>query len=111
MNCNDGQRKVFADEIVASVTELAKSHGLEDVIVHRDADPVLVAARGCLEGNQKVEIVVQISPDIQKADARSLIGSRVTADATADVYRAFDLSEIVAKDSVARAAEPEEDQC
>ena len=114
MNCNSGQLKIFADEVVASMAELAKKHGLEDVIVRRDSDPVLVAARGCLKsekGDEKIELVLQISPSFEKAEQRSLIGSNVVEDATRDVFRAFDLSEVVAKDSVAKAALTEDKVC
>lgn len=117
MNCNSGQRKVFADDFVASITELAKKHGLDDVVVHRDADPVLIAARGCLKGDaaendeQRIEFVVQISPDLGKADERSLEGAEVAGDAIGDVLRAFDLSEVVSSESVAKAATFEKEEC
>lgn len=117
MDCNSGQRKVFADEMVASVTELVEKYGLEDVVVHRDADPILVAARGCLkdetgEGDdQKIQFTLQISPDLKRAEERSLVGARVASEATGEVSRAFDLSEVVARETVAQAESREEEEC
>lgn len=114
MTCNTGRRKVFADELVASISELAKKHGLEEVVVHRDADPVLVAARGCLRDEkggdgEKIELVMQISSNIARAEQRSIIGAQTTTEPGVDIAHAFDLSEAVAKDTVAHAAEPEDD--
>lgn len=117
MNCNSGQLKIFTDEVVTSMTELAKKHGLEDVIVRRESDPVMVAARGCLknekgvQGDEKIEFVMQISPSFEKAERRSLVGSEIAEDVSRDIFRAFDLSEVVAKDSVAKAAQPEDKEC
>lgn len=117
MTCNTGQRKIFADNVVASMTKLAKKHGLEDVVVQRDANPVIVAARGCLRdadgevSNEKVELLVQVSADLEKADRLSLVSAQVATEPPSDVYRAFDLSDVVAKDSVTRASEPEDEKC
>jgi hypothetical protein len=114
MDCNSGQRKVFADEIVARVTEIVKKHGLDDVVVQRDSNPVLMAARGCLkseDGDESVEFVLRISPDLSKAEQESQIGARIAADVTADVSHAFDLSDVVAKESVAMASDIEDEKC
>ena len=114
MTCDTGLRKEFADDLVANVSELAKKYGLDDVVVHRQADPVLVAARGCLRASKKdkgerIELVLQISPDIARADVMSIEGAELSPAATLDAARAFDLSEAVARDTVAFAAEPEPD--
>lgn len=116
MNAMSGNRKAFADAVVEKLTALLKENGLEEVEVHRGGDPVIVAARGCLKGrdgaDEKVELLLQISSDLQRADERTLVGAQVALDPVRDVSRAFDLSEVVAKDSVARAAEPErEEEC
>lgn len=55
--------------------------------------------------------MLQISPDLEKVEVQSLIRSQVAANTTGEVSRAFDLSEVVAKDSVAKAAEPEDEKC
>lgn len=117
MSCNEGRRKVFADELVERVAELAKRFGLEEVVVRREADPVLVAARGRLQDDdgrktkERVELVLQLSPDIARAEAASLLRAEVVA-APSEVGRAFDLSESVGRDTVARAApRPEEPRC
>lgn len=117
MNCDSKLRKIFVDDMVATITELVKKHGLEDMVVHREGDPVVIAVRGCIKningGNdeQRIELVVQVSPDLKRAEERSLNGSQVVANATADVFRAFDLSDIVASDSVAKAEEINEKKC
>lgn len=115
MSCNSGQRKVFADDMVAAVSEIARKHGLSDIEVHRDADPVLVAVRGCLRGERQeeaVQVLLQVSPDLARADQASLIGAEPAGDPHGEVYRAFDLSEMVARDTAAAGSEPDrEDPC
>lgn len=119
MNCNSGQRKVFADDVVENISQLAKKYGLEDLVVQRTGDPVLVAARGCLKGEndehggEKIEIVVHISPNLRGAEARGLNGSEIVSDVPTDVSKAFDLSQVVAKDSVADSspAQDTEKEC
>lgn len=108
MDCNTGKRKKFADDLVNAVSELSKKHGLEDVTIHRDANPVMVAVRGCLNSDSEeadkehIEMVLHISPDLRKAEADSLLGSEVVAGVPQDVFRAFDLSDVVATDSIAK---------
>jgi len=118
MNCNSGNRKVLADALVESVIEIAKKYDLQDVVVHRDADPVFVAVRGNLKSTKKkekdecIEFVLQISPDIARASVASMVGAEIAAGTDLAAHRAFDLSEIVAKDSVAHAAKSlDEDRC
>lgn len=118
MTKETGRRKEFADAVVASVTEIAKQHGLEDIKVHRDADPVVVALRGCLRGKKKdpgepVEMVLQISPDIARAEQIGVLGASISDTAAmTGVFRAFDLSEMVARDTVTGAMPaPRDDSC
>lgn len=119
MNCNSGKRKLFADELIASVSELAKKHGLKEMIVRRESDPVMIAARGCLEGDDKddereaIELVVHVSPNLSAAERLSLEGAEMQGKVPDDISQAFDLSEVVAVPSVARAAPLQErdDRC
>ncbi len=121
MDCNSGKRKAVADALVERVTEVAKEFGLKDLVVHREANPVLVAARGELKGKkakdgtqdcERIEFVLQISPDIARAEVASVIGADLTPNADLAAHRAFDLSDVVAQDSVARSApEPDDDRC
>lgn len=116
MDCNTGQRKAFADDVIASLQEVLKKHNLDEVVIHRQANPVLVAARGCLKGEggakaEYVELVLQISPDLKAAEDLSQQAASPTAAIAAPVARAFDLSEVVARDTMAAASPHSEDPC
>lgn len=109
MDCNTGQRKTFADDVIASLQEVLAKHELDDIVVHREANPVVLAARGRLKGEDEdkarlVELVLQISPDLRAAEKLSLHSASATAAVPAPVARAFDISEIVARDTMAAAS-------
>jgi hypothetical protein len=116
MDCNTGLRKQFADEVVDRISEIAKKHGLDDLVIQRQGDPVLVAARGCLRGEdpsqkgETIELVMHISPNLKMAGERHVVGAELVTEMPGQVFRAFDLSEMVARDSAARAGPPEEDK-
>lgn len=111
MALNKGPRKEFADKVAEMIQSLAKEHGLKDVVVHREANPMLIAARGCLEGtDEPVELAVLVSDNIAQAELNSALTTEINAQLpTAQVYRSFDISEAVAKET-AVAASPIEPQ-
>ncbi|MDH3740525.1 MAG: hypothetical protein OER56_02910 [Hyphomicrobiales bacterium] len=117
MTCSTGLSKKFADEVVSRMKKLTAKYGLEDVVVERDHDPVVIAARGCLkdadgkDSKERIEILVQLSADLAQADKASLVAAEVTMDAAPEVYRAYDLSDVVAEETVARASEPVDKPC
>ena len=110
MTCNSEKRKAFAEELVDNITQLAKKHGLEDLVIHRDHNPLMIAVRGCLgekDGEKEyIELAVQLSEDLQQAESLNLTGARMVTEATANVGKAFDLSHMVAHESAAAAAPP-----
>ena len=114
MNCNTGQHKVFADDVIASLQEVLKKYGLDEVVVHRESNPVLVAARGSLGGEDeqrgRVELVLQISPNLEAAEKLSQEMASPVAQVPGPVARAFDLSEMVARETMAAASPETEDR-
>lgn len=116
MDCNTGQRKAFADDVVASLQAVLKKYELDEVVIHREANPVLVAARGCLKQAatnkaERIELVLQISPSLQQAEEISQQSALAAVATAVPVAKAFDLSTVVARDTVANASPIMEDPC
>ena len=116
MDCNTGQRKAFADDVVASLQAVLKKYELDEVVIHREANPVLVAARGCLKQAatnkaERIELVLQISPSLQQAEEVSQQSALAAVATAVPVAKAFDLSTVVARDTVAKASPIMEDPC
>ncbi|NEQ32394.1 MAG: hypothetical protein F6K04_15565 [Leptolyngbya sp. SIO4C5] len=116
MDCNTGQRKAFADDVVASLQAVLKKYELDEVVIHREANPVLVAARGCLKQAatnkaERIELVLQISPSLQQAEEISQQSALAAVATAVPVAKAFDLSTVVARDTVAKASPIMEDPC
>ena len=106
MALNKGPRKEFADKVVQLIQSLAEEHGLKDVVVHRRANPMLIAARGCLEGtDDPVELAVLVSDNIAQAELSSVLTTEINEQLpAAQVYRSFDISEAVAKETAVAAS-------
>ncbi|MDX1804463.1 MAG: hypothetical protein R3292_10290 [Alcanivorax sp.] len=113
MKGNSEKRNAFTEELVELVSQLVKKHGLQDLVIHRDHDPMMIAARGCLDTEGKssdhVELVVQVSDDLRQAESLNLTGARLATEVVANAGKAFDLSQMVAHETVTGAAPPAPD--
>lgn len=111
MDCNSGLRKAFADEVIQSIEALAKKHELGEVIVERK-NPLVIAVRGCLRSkdqpSEAIELVAMLSGDLRQAEAGNVLAEGLNVQTPAvQVYRSFDISEVVAKDTAAFGTSPE----
>ena len=118
MNCNKGLRKEFADAMLEAVQKVAKTYNVEEVVVERH-DPMLIAMRGCLRRDgqeaESIEVAIRMSGDLVAAGQLSVGHEEVAAIPVAApdaVYRSFDLSAYVSKDTESAGdPEPKKPRC